>query len=208
MPLKNSLKYALHVIVRPFDGFWDLKHEKRGSLPAALIILGLWLLIEALSYRFTGVVIRIVNWEYFNIWRSLFTMVVPLLLWCAANWCLTTLMDGKGTFKDIFIASCYALTPFVLINPLLIVLSNVLTVNEAALWMFFSTLSTIWFIFLILAAMMETHDYSFLKAIFSSFLTLVGMGIIIFLFFILFGLISDSIAYFISLYKEIAFRFY
>ena len=208
MLLKKSLRYALHVIVRPFDGFWDLKHEKRGSLQAALVILAAWLIIEALSYRFTGVVVYIINWEYFNVWRALFAMLVPFLLWCVANWCLTTLMDGKGTLKDIFIASCYALTPYVLINPILIVLSNVLTLDEIAFSAFFSTLSTVWFVFLMLSAMMETHEYSFSKAIFSSFLTLAGMGVIIFLFFIFFSLISDCVAYFIALYKEIVFRFY
>jgi hypothetical protein len=195
-------------MVRPFDGFWDLKHEKRGSLGSALIILGLWLFIEAISYRYSGFIFYQVNWEYFNVWRSLFAMVVPFLLWCASNWCLTTLMDGKGSFKDIFIASCYALMPFVLINPFLIIISNVLLVGEAAFWVFFSSLSTVWFVFLMLAAMMETHEYSFGKAVFSSFLTLVGMGVIIFLFFIFFSLISDAVAYFIALYKEIIFRFY
>ena len=28
---RDSLRYALHCIVRPFDGFWDLTHEKRAS---------------------------------------------------------------------------------------------------------------------------------------------------------------------------------
>ena len=32
---RDSLRYALHCIVRPFDGFWDLTHEKRGSMAAA-----------------------------------------------------------------------------------------------------------------------------------------------------------------------------
>lgn len=206
--LKRPLRYALHVAVRPFDGFWDLKHEKRGSLAAAFVLLAAWLIIEALGYRFMGFIVYTINWEYFNVWRALLTMLIPFLLWCVSNWCLTTLMDGKGSLKDIFIASCYALIPYVLINPCLIVLSNVITGDEFAFWAVFSTVSTIWFVFLMLAAMMETHEYSFSKAIFSSFLTIVGMGVIIFLFFIFFSLISDCVAYFVALYKEVAFRFY
>ena len=31
----QSLRYALHVITHPFDGFWDLIHEKKGSIAAA-----------------------------------------------------------------------------------------------------------------------------------------------------------------------------
>jgi hypothetical protein len=77
-----------------------------------------------------------------------------------------------------------------------------------AFWALFSTLSTLWFLFLMLEAMMETHEYSLGKALFSSALTLAGMGVIIFLFFIFFSLISDAAAYFIAMYKEIVFRFY
>ena len=40
----QKLKYALHVIVRPGDGFWDLKHEKRGDLWSATTILALVML--------------------------------------------------------------------------------------------------------------------------------------------------------------------
>ena len=29
---KDSLRYALYVMTHPFDGFWDLTHEKRGSI--------------------------------------------------------------------------------------------------------------------------------------------------------------------------------
>jgi len=204
----KELKYALHVCVRPFDGFWDLKHEKRGSIEAAFILLASWIIIQALAYRYTGVVINMINWEYYNVWLAVFTMVVPLFLWCIANWCLTTLMDGKGTFKDIFIASCYALTPYILINPILIILSNILTSDELAFYAVLYYFSRFWFFFLILAAMKETHEYAFGKAIFSSFLTIFGIGVIIFLFFIFFSLITDAISYFVSLYKEIVFRFY
>ena len=30
---RDSLRYALHCIVRPFDGFWDLTHEKTWTGP-------------------------------------------------------------------------------------------------------------------------------------------------------------------------------
>ena len=41
---RKSLRYSLHCIVRPFDGFWDLTHEKRGSMAAAntLVVLVLF----------------------------------------------------------------------------------------------------------------------------------------------------------------------
>ena len=30
--IKEQMRFALHISTHPFDGFWDLKHEKRGSV--------------------------------------------------------------------------------------------------------------------------------------------------------------------------------
>jgi hypothetical protein len=57
-----------------------------------------------------------------------------------------------------------------------------------------------------LAGMMMIHDYTLGKTILSSLLTVVGMGVMVFIFVIFFSLVSDAVAYFISLYKEILFR--
>ena len=46
----GSLRYALHCCVRPFDGFWDLTHEKRGSVGAANTIVILVLLTNLSCY--------------------------------------------------------------------------------------------------------------------------------------------------------------
>jgi F0F1-type ATP synthase membrane subunit a len=117
-------------------------------------------------------------------------------------------MDGKGTLKNIYMATGYALTPYVLIRFPLIFISNWITLEEGAFYFYFKTFSIIWCGLLVLCAMMMIHDYSLTKAVFSSILTIVGMGVIIFIILLFFSLISDGFAYFISLYKEIAFRFY
>ena len=36
--LGKTLRYSLYVIFHPFDGFWDLIHERRGSIGAATAI--------------------------------------------------------------------------------------------------------------------------------------------------------------------------
>ena len=135
-------------------------------------------------------------------------MIVPFFVWCLSNWSLTTLMDGKGTLKHIYMATAYAMTPYVLINLPMIVLSNFITVSEGVFYSYFISFASLWCVFLIIVGMMMIHDYSLGKAILSSLLTIVGMGVIIFLTLLFFSLISDSIGYFISLYKEIVFRMY
>jgi len=204
--LGRTLKYSLYTCTHPLDGFWDLTHEKRGSIAAANVIVFAAVLIELLRLTLTSFQFVTVNMEFFNAAIVLLRILLPVLLWTVANWSLTTLMDGKGRMGDIYMAIAYALVPYVIINTIMIILSQVITFEEGAVYWFLAGFATLWTAILILAGMMMVHDYSFGKTILSSFLTVIGMGVMVFIFVIFFSLVSDSIAYFISLYKEILFR--
>jgi len=204
--LGRTLKYSLYVCTHPLDGFWDLTHEKRGSIAAANIIVIASVIIEIMRLTLTSFQFVKINMEKFNAILELMRILLPVFLWTVANWSLTTLMDGKGTMSDIYMAIAYALTPSVIINAVMIILSQVITFDEGAVYWFLAGFSTLWTGMLILAGMMMIHDYSIGKTILSSLLTVVGMGVIVFIFVIFFSLISDAISYFVSLYKEILFR--
>jgi len=201
-----TLKYSLYVCTHPLDGFWDLTHEKRGSIAAANVILAAAVLVEILRLTLTSFQFVTVNMEYFNAVIVMLRILLPVFLWTVANWGLTTLMDGKGRMRDIYMAVCYALTPYVIINAVMIVLSRLITFDEGAVYWFLAGLAVVWTAILILSGMMMIHDYSFGKTVLSSLLTVVGMGVMVFIFVVFFSLISDATAYFISLYKEILFR--
>ena len=48
----QELAFAFHLIFHPFDGYWDLKHEKRGSVRGACVYIGLAIL--AFTYQSVG----------------------------------------------------------------------------------------------------------------------------------------------------------
>jgi len=201
-----TLKYSLYVCTHPLDGFWDLTHEKRGSIGAANIIIGLAVVVEVLRLTLTNFQFVSINMEYFNSVIVAMRILLPVGLWTVANWSLTTLMDGKGRMFEIYMSVCYALTPYVIINAIMIVLSQIITFDEGAIYKVLAGFAIVWTALLLLAGMMMVHDYSLTKTIGSSLLTIVGMGIMVFIFVIFFSLVSDAIAYFVSLYKEILFR--
>ncbi len=204
----KSLRYSLHCCVRPFDGFWDLTHEKRGSVGAATFIIFMVLLTNLLKLGFSSFVFMPVNWNEVNLLLEIFSFLMPFIVYCTANWCLTTLFDGKGTFKDIYMGTAYAMTPYVLIQLPLIVLGNFVTEEEGAFYTYFGYFSLIWCGFLIVASVMMIHDFLVGKALVVLLFSAVGMAVIVFLLVLFFSLISDGFSYFYSLYKEIVYRFY
>lgn len=206
--LRKTLRYSLYVITHPLDGFWDLTHEKRGSVAAANIIIIMTFLTKIWKLQFTSFMFVEVNWETVNIFKEILTIVLPLYIGVLANWSLTTLFDGKGTMRDIYMAAGYALTPYVIIQIPMIIASNFITVDEGAFYYYIGTFSVVWCAALIISAVMMIHDFSFSKTLLVLIATAVGMLVIVFLLLLFFSLISDGVAYFVSIYKEIVFRFY
>ena len=96
-----SLKYSLYVISHPFDGFWDLIHEKRGTLAAAHTFLILFLLTRVIKLMCTSFQFISAPVQYINVFEEMGSLAMPFIILCLSNWAMTTLFDGKGRFKDI-----------------------------------------------------------------------------------------------------------
>ena len=204
----ETCRYALYVIFHPFDGFWDLGHENRGSLPAAHTFLALWLITYVLRLMFTNFQFISAPIQYINIYERCASLLLPFLVLCVSNWSLSTLFDGKGRFKDIYMAMCYALVPYILIQLPMIILSHILSFDEAAYYTVLAGISVIWVVFLIFVGLMQVHDYGPGKTLIFLFFTIFGALVILFLVLVFLSLLGDAVGYFVSLYREIAFRLY
>ena len=204
----RGMKYAFHLITHPFDGFWDLAHEKKGNLPAAITYLALFLITRVMKLILTSFQFINAPIQYINVFEEAGSLLIPFLILCLANWAATTLFDGKGRFRDIFIAMCYALVPYVLIQLPMILVSNMLAFDEGSFYSVLLTISVIWCVFLVFVGLMEVHDYSPGKTFIFMIATVVGACIILFLIMVFFSLLSDAIGYFVTIYREIVYRLY
>lgn len=204
--LKEELLYAFHVILHPFDGFWDLKHEKRGSARSAFVIL----IVTIFAYYYNtigqGYIFSPRPSTAFNIMSSVSAVLAPLLLWVVANWCLTTLFEGEGSMKDIFVASCYALTPLPLIMIPVTIATNFLTKSEAGVVTMLVTFAYIWLGLLVFFGMMVTHDYSAGKNILTCIATIVGMAFIMFIGILFSSLMAKIVSFVTNIVEEITYR--
>lgn len=202
----DSLKFALYCMSHPLDGFWDLTHEKRGTMAAANTILFFTVLIRILKLRFTSFIFLTVYWEDLNIFLYIASILFPLALWVIGNWGLTTLFDGKGRLGQVYMATCYGLTPYPLIQLPLMIFSNYVTVDEREFYTVLSGISLVYAGILIITAMGQIHEFSFGKNILFTVFTLFAMLVMIFILMIFFSMISQGVAYFISLGREFLFR--
>ena len=189
----QGIRFAKYVIFHPFKGFWDLKREKRGNVWAAtLILLGLVLLLIA-RRQFTGTIINNNDPLTMNLLLQFTYVFLPFIVWCAANWAITTLMDGEGSFRDIYITSAYALVPVVVLNVPMVLLSNVLIEEEMTFYHLMDTVSILWAVFLILIGIMTVHQFSMPKTIGTICIAVVCMAVIMVLVLLFFTMLQQIV---------------
>ncbi len=201
----EELMYGFHLIFHPFDGFWDLKHEKRGSLRAALVYLAVT--VVTFFYQAIGQsYLANPQGSYTTIFIQLLGVAVPLALWVIANWCLTTLFEGEGSMKDIFIASCYSLLPLPLLMVPATIATNFVTKTELNVITLINSFAFIWLGLLLFVGMMVTHDYSVPKNIVTCAATIIGMVFIMFVGILFSTLLGKIVGFVSDIIMEIQYR--
>lgn len=205
----NAFKFIFFVMIHPFKGFWELKHDKRGHLGVGFTVLALYVISSIFFQQFAGYSFNIMA-AYprgINIISSTITTAITMLLWCCANWGITTLFNGEGSMRDIFIYTSYSLMPIVLMNFFLTFASMVMSVDEAAIFTFLGSFATFWTGLLIYTGTMTTHQYGAIATLFIIIVTVLGMALIAFIAMLFFFLLQQLVSVVYTIYREVTMRF-
>ncbi len=197
--------YGFHVMFHPFDGFYDIKHEYRASIKGALLIFAFTVIAFIYQAIGQGYVMNAVPADV-SIIMSIASVALPVILWTIANWCLTTLFDGEGSLRDIFITTCYSLFPlpaFIIITTLY---SNFITAAEIGFVSLFVGIGYFWVGFLLFFGMMTIHDYTFGKNFITVIASIVGMAFIMFLGLLFSSLVGKIFSFIYNIGLELSYR--
>ena len=201
----QELIFVFHLMFHPFDAFWDLKHEKRGSVRAGATFLGLAILAFYYKAIGSGYVMN-PQGNFSTVVSVAISVCVPLGLFIVANWCLTTLFEGEGSFKDIFIATTYSLMPIVLLFIPVTIASNFVVASEVDILNLISAIAYIWVGLLLFFGVMVTHDYSMGKNILTIVGTIIGMVCIMFIALLFSTLLGKIVSFVTNIVTELQFR--
>lgn len=204
--LKRTLKLPLYIMLHPADGFQMMKYERQGRLWLALVNMALLWLSYIIQRQYTGFTLNTGDPAQVNSLADLLVVAVLLLLFCTANWSVTTLTDGEGSFKDIAMAVGYALTPVNIIFAPATLVSRMMVENEASFYYLLIGFALVWAGLLLFMGIYTVHNYSVGKTLATFVFTLLAMLIIVFLLGLIFSLLQQAFIFVKSVYQEIVFR--
>ena len=204
--IARGLRYAFTVMNHPIRGFYDIRFEGQGNPVAATLWLVFLIAMFVVHNQYTGYIFHTNNIREFNVLQEIGNALIPVFLWCVANWCITVLMDGKGRFSDIYMATCYAVVPYAAATLLRVILSLFLTQQEQTFLEIISGIGLAFTALLLFTGIMSIHQFTVSKTLFAILLTVLGMAFILILLFIFVSLIGRMISLGSAVGTELSLR--
>lgn len=169
-----DLCFARYMLVHPIDGYYYLKRGIRGSVVSATLLYIISFLAFALDNMGRAFIFNTSSLkDSFLTVTALF--VCATVLWNVGNYMVSTINSGEGSFKNVYIMTAYALTPYWIFTFLKVAVSYLLTDNEAFVLTLLSITAIIWAAALIFTGLIEIHNYSFAETVKNIILTAIAM---------------------------------
>lgn len=203
---KEKWKYMFYTITHPMDGYYWIRHQERGSVPIAILMVILFSISFSSNRLLASFVVNDVDPRVVDSFYELIGVLAAYLLLCVSNWSITCLMNGEGRMKDIAIAVGYGTVPITIMMCLGTLVSQFVADDEQAFYVMIIGAGIAYGLIMILVGIMQVHNYTLGKTLITLFLTLVAMFIIIFLLLLLSNLLGMVVNFFRSIYTEIIFR--
>lgn len=203
---KEKWKYLLYTMSHPMDGFYWIRHQDRGSVPIAFLMVIGFSLCFSMNRIGANFVVNDIEPTTVDSLEELSGVLLLYALLCVANWSITCLMNGEGRMKDIAIAIGYGCAPLIPTFLLATGVSHLIAADESAFYSLIITIGVAYAVMLILMGIMQVHNYTLGKTLLTLFLTFVAMLIIIFVALLLADMIGQLVNFVNSIYIEILFR--
>lgn len=203
---KEKWQYMFYTITHPMDGYYWIRHQERGSVPLAIIMVILFSVCFTANRLLAGFVVNDLDPRAVDSLYELMGVLAFYLLICVSNWSITCLMSGEGRLKDIAIAVGYGTVPISIVLVLATIVSQFVADDEQAFYVLLLGVGIAYGIIMILVGIMQVHNYTLGKTLLTLILTFVAMLIIVFLLLLLGNLLGMVFNFFRSIYIEIIFR--
>ncbi|MBO4559502.1 MAG: YIP1 family protein [Lachnospiraceae bacterium] len=203
---KEKWSYLLYTLTHPVDGYYWIRHEERGSVPLAFLMVFLFSASFSANRLLASFVVNDLDPRSVDSLYELLGVLAFYILLCVSNWSITCLMNGEGRMKDILIAVGYGTMPITIGLVLTTIISQFLADEEQAFYSIILGVCIAWGVIMMIIGIMQVHNFTVGKTLGTLILTFLAMLIIVFLMLLLSNLLGKVYNFIRSVYTEIIFR--
>lgn len=200
----GEFKYLIHMLRHPFDTFYEMKFNLKIRTRIAWVLFVAFVVINILCDNFlTGYLFR--NTGDVNLTFEILKWGLILLVFVVANYLISTLQNGEGFLRDVFIGTMFSFAPLLLFRVPLAIVSNFLTYNESYLYDLAYLVIWGWSIFNVILMLKDVHNLKLGELVLNILLTAVAMVVIVLIYLMVYILSMQFIQFFVGIIEEAIF---
>ena len=203
---EEMIRFPKYILIHPLKGWEEFKRYGKGKMSVAITFVVLAVIVNIMKFQYSGFIVNDISIRDMKSLAQVFYIVGAVGIITIANWSVTTLFDGKGNMKYIFMMICYCLFPYIVCNILGMILSNVLTTEEIAIYTLVIALGVAFMIFMFFFGIISIHEYGLAQCLLTILFTIVAALIILFVGILLFDLFQKVYGFLYQIYQEITLR--
>lgn len=204
--MRKKVKHLFYSLAHPANGFYEIRHEKKGSIFLAFALVLLYGISFSVNRQYASFIVNDVNPLSINSFMEVLSVIALFFLFAIGNWSITCLMEGEGRLVDILTITGYSLLPMVLMYLPCTLLSHIVAEKEEAFYFVLIGASILYFIVLEVIGLMTIHNFTFGKTLVIILLTIVAIFVILFLLLLLVSIVQQIMMFFGGIYDELMLR--
>ena len=167
------LRNILITLYYPADGYERLRRKM--PYGQACILYVCICVMTVLQVLFTHQPLALVRPDEANLFFEICKVMVPLLTFVLVSYGMSTFNDGEAKLGAVFIGTAFSMLPYLLMTPVLITLSRILSASDAAIYYGLSALVWAWVCFQFYRQVNILNNYTLPQTVGLIVLTLCGM---------------------------------
>lgn len=196
-------KTLLLMVIHPIDCTYGIKSARKKIKMWHILVFLLAIIIVRIAYiyvvHYPLATLSIISVDIF---QQTALLLLPLISFIIVSFGITSISDGKQTFKETAYASLASFVPYILFTLPVALLSHIMSTSENGLYILLTDGIMLWSILLMLMTVKIMNEYSFKKLVFTVLKTVFGiicLWMIIFLFYII---LHQTVDFFRKLFVE------
>ena len=204
--MKEKINHLFYTLTHPLDGYYEIRHRDKGSVPLALVVLLIVSIVFCIDKRYASFTVNMTDVRNVKSLLYIGSMILLFFLFCVGNWAVTCLTNGEGRMKDIIIATGYGLLPIALLFIPGTIISHFIAGDEKVFYSIFIYVGIIWALIMVIMGNMTVHNYTITQEILTLIFTIVAMIIMLFIMLLFYSIFGQIVEFIKSLYTEIIYR--
>lgn len=201
----DSIMQMKYSIMHPIDNAYEVKVKHIGNVVGATVLYLLFMIIFIVFQLFSGFLFSTPIEDY-SLFITISFYIGAVILFVAGNNFISSINDGKGTIRSIYIITAYSLSPLIIIMPIVTLASNFFTLNDSFFREAALSIAVIWSIVNLFTALMEIHGYTLRQLIKNIILTVFFMIIAIVVLSLFYLLLKQIFDFCYELIVEVTLR--